>query len=384
MGENDKKQSGKITVCCKILVNYLIAISIALIVIFALPRVLKFAWPIVVGWIIAMIANPLVRLLERKLKLVRKHGTAIVIVIVLAIIIGAMYFLVYALLKQGVEFAKNFPDLYASVSDTVAGSIEKLRGSVGFLSGKGMKFFDGLTDNLGNLINKLVGDIINSNTFSIDNASNIVKSVAEGILMTVITILLSYFLTAEHDKILEKYHEKMPDPIKKACNTISKCIVSAFGGYFKAQFKIMTCVFIIMSVGFLCMRIDYAILIAFIVAFVDFLPVFGAGAIMWPWCLYEVIEGRYVSAILLFVIYLICQGVRQFLQPKMVGDSIGISPLSTLIFMFLGYRFGGVVGMIIGIPIGMILISFYKEGVFDNLIRGTKILVDTVNEWRRF
>ena len=105
---------------------------------------------------------------------------------------------------------------------------------------------------------------------------------------------------------------------------------------------------------------------------------------MWPWCAYEVISGRYVTAVVLFIFYLICQVVRQVLQPKMVGDSIGISPLSTLIFMFFGYRIAGVIGMIVGIPVGMVLTSFYKEGVFDNLIRGTRILVNSFNKWRKF
>ena len=68
----------------------------------------------------------------------------------------------------------------------------------------------------------------------------------------------------------------------------------------------------------------------------------------------------------------------------MVGDSIGISPLSTLIFMFIGYRISGVLGMIIGIPIGMALISFYRMGAFDRLFRGIEIIVTDINEYRKY
>ena len=78
-----------------------------------------------------------------------------------------------------------------------------------------------------------------------------------------------------------------------------------------------------------------------------------------------------------------CQS-KQMLQPKMVGDSIGLNPLLTLFFMFVGYRFGGIFGMIIGIPVGMVLVNFYRVGIFDRLIRGFKIIANSINEYRKY
>ena len=89
-----------------------------------------------------------------------------------------------------------------------------------------------------------------------------------------------------------------------------------------------------------------------------------------PWAIIDVISGNYFRAIGLVIIYLICQVVKQLLQPKMVGDSIGLNPLATLLFMFVGYRLYGVFGMIIGIPVGMVLVNMYRIGMFDRLIRG--------------
>lgn len=378
---NEKKGS---VVYIKILVNYLLAISAVLLFVFVLPKALGFMWPFVVGWIIALIANPIVHFLEKRIKIARKHGTAIFIVLALALVIGILYLLTYILIKQGISFAKNFPDMYSSLSDTVMDSINGIRDKYTILPENTRVFLDNFVDHFGTFANNFIADMIGNAKFSIDDGVYIVKGVAEGLLMTVITILLSYFLTAEHDKITGFCRENMPEGIKKGYATVSHCIISAFGGYFKAQFKIMCVVFAILSAGLLCMRINYALLFAFIIAFVDFLPVFGAGAIMWPWCVIEIISGRYVSAVVLFILYIICQAVRQFMQPKMVGDCIGMSPLATLFFMFVGYRMAGVMGMIIGIPVGMIILSFYREGIFDNLIRGAKIAVDAFNKWRKF
>ena len=68
----------------------------------------------------------------------------------------------------------------------------------------------------------------------------------------------------------------------------------------------------------------------------------------------------------------------------MVADSIGLSPLATIFYMFIGYRFLGVIGMIVGIPVGMILVSFFRAGVFDRLIYGARIIIVDFNEWRKF
>lgn len=367
----------------KILFNYLLAAAIILFVIFVIPKALAFFWPFVVGWIIAMIANPLVHFMERKIKIVRKHGSAIVIICVLAIVISVLYFVVYVLIKQGVGFASNFTEMYSYVSDQVQSSIAEWRQKYSILPERTRDMFDVLIDNAGKIINYFIEDI-SSNKISLYSAGNVVKSIAEGLLMTVITILVSYFLTAEHNNIVRFFTQKMPDGVKEVYNLVVSNTVSALGGYVKAQFKIMCFVFLILAVGLIILGVDYAVLFALVIAVVDFLPVFGAGAIIWPWCIYEIIVGNYLMAVILFILYLICQAVRQFLQPKMVADSIGLSPLSTLFFMFVGYRVMGILGMIIGIPIGMIIVSFYKSGVFDRLIKGAEIIISDVNEWRKF
>ena len=96
------------------------------------------------------------------------------------------------------------------------------------------------------------------------------------------------------------------------------------------------------------------------------------------------IAGQYKQAIFLGILYLVCQVIKQILQPKMVGDSIGMNPLAALFYMFIGYRFGGLLGMIVGIPIGMILVSLYQEGMFDSFIKGMKIIVHDINEFRKY
>ena len=153
------------------------------------------------------------------------------------------------------------------------------------------------------------------------------------------------------------------------------------GGYFKAQFKIMAIIWIVLVVGFMFMRVKFAIFIAFLVAFLDMLPFFGTGTALIPWALFRILSGDMKMAVELTILYLFTQLLRRILEPKLVGDSIGIDPLATLVFMYAGYKLAGVLGMILAVPIGAIIINFYKMGVFDNMMRGCKEALEDFVQW---
>jgi sporulation integral membrane protein YtvI len=210
------------------------------------------------------------------------------------------------------------------------------------------------------------------------------RNIAEGFLYVIITILSAYFFTAYKEELTAGLKKHLPESAIDYWRLIYSNFSSAFGGYFKAQFKIMLILIVIMFIGFEILDINYSFLLALGIAFLDFLPVFGTGAILWPWAVIEMITGNYVTAISLVVIYFICQVVKQILQPKMVGECIGLHPLATLIFLFIGYKLYGVLGMIIGIPIGMVIVNMYRIGMFDRVIRGISIIVRDLNKFRKF
>lgn len=89
-------------------------------------------------------------------------------------------------------------------------------------------------------------------------------------------------------------------------------------------------------------------------------------------------------AIGLLIIYAVSQLVRQLIQPKLLGDSIGLNPFATLFFMYLGYQWGSVLGMIVAVPIAMIIINLFKAGVFDNFIYTIRLLIDDINTRRKY
>ena len=196
--------------------------------------------------------------------------------------------------------------------------------------------------------------------------------------------MLTYFFVADNEKIRNFVKKHTPSGIQNSCIMIKDTIVKAIGGYLKACFEIMLVIFVILFIIFAIMGIEYAGIIAIITAVLDFLPFVGTGTVLMPWAVYNIITGSYKAAVFLIAAYFITLIVRRLLEPKLVGDSVGMSPFLTLISMFIGYRLIGMLGLIVGIPVGMVIQVFYREGIFDHTIDGIKILANDINEYRKF
>ena len=330
----------------KILVNLMVALVTILCLCFLLPKFLVFFMPFVIGWIISMIANPLVRFLEKRVKIVRKHGSMMIIIGVLAAVIGLGYLGISRLVTEAGHLITNLPQMYANLQEDFEEIGENLEVFYHRLPKDTQENLEEAGTELTGYLGGLV-QAIGEPTF--DAAGNFVKNVPG----TLVAIIMSNL----------------------------KCAV---GGYFKAQFKIMGVVYVLLVIGLFILKVDFVLLVAFLIAFLDMLPFFGTGTVLWPWAAIKILSGDYQIAIGLMILYAVTQIVRQVIQPKIVGDTIGMNPLATLIFMYIGYKVSSIAGMIIAVPLGMILINLYQAGVFENQIRCVRELVNDINEFRKF
>lgn len=365
----------------RICTNLAVAIGAILLVVFVLPKLLKFFFPLIIAWIVAMVANPLIRFLEKRIKLMRKHGTILVIVLVLAAMTAAVYGVAALAISQTSSLVHELPEIYSSVTQNLQGILEKLHARVHFIPANIQGFFVTEENSMNDYITSAM-EKLDSDTFS--KMGSMASSFIDFIVYAVLTILASYFMTVEKENINSLLRENTPKGVQDFIRKVKDIFVQAIGGYFKAHFKIMVVIFFITVIPFSVMGISYSGLLAAGVAIMDFLPFFGAGTILGPWAVYELLTGGYQRGIILIVLYLIIMVVRQFLEPKLIGDSIGISAFQILIFMLIGYRSGGMMGLILSIPVGMILLACYREGMFESYIRGIKILIQDIAEYRKY
>ena len=364
----------------KIIANLLVAVLTIVMIFYFAPKILVFFMPFVVGYIISAIANPPVRFLEKHLKIVRKHSSAIIIIGVLAVVILLLYLAVVKIGEEVVHLINNLPEIYKSLSVEFAAIGDNLQVFVARLPEDMQTSIADVTSDLSSYISDLV-HAAGAPTF--EAAGNFAKNVPGTLIAIIMCILSAYFFTADRDKIAAGLKEHMPGGILDRVLFVIGDLKRVVGGYFKAQLKIMVVVYVILVIGLLILKVDYALLVGFLIAFLDMLPFFGTGTVLGPWAIIKLLSGDYKMAIALIVLYAVTQIVRQVIQPKIVGDSIGMNPLATLFFMYIGYKLSGVIGMIVAVPVGMIIINLYKAGVFDNQIRCVKELVHDLNEFRK-
>lgn len=369
-----KKTYGK--AICNI-VLWIIGINLC---VFLLPKLFVFFLPFIIGWIIASLANPIVRFFEEKLKIRRKAGSAFVIVFVLFIVVVAVYLLLDLLIQQLITFLDYLPQLWKTTVLEVSSIGQQLNGILNKLPLDVQNMLFNASDEVTSYVSDWVG---NTSSPTFDVIGNVAKQVPTVIVCIIVTLLSSYFFVADKSSVIDLYDRMCPAAIKYRLHLINESLKKAIGGYFKAQFKIEVWIYFLLLVGLLVLKIHFAWLIALGIAILDFLPLFGAGTAMVPWAIVKLFNGDYKMAIGLLITWGLSQLIRQILQPKIVGDSLGIPALPTLFLIYIGYRFAGIGGMIIAMPIGILALNMYKEGVFDTFISSVKILTAGINGFRK-
>lgn len=364
----------------KAILNILTALVVLILCIFLLPRAIIFFMPFVIGWIISLIAAPLARFLEEKLKIKRKAVSAFVIIVVLACVVLLVYGICAKLINEAVGFANELPELWHKVETEFNRIGNNLDVFYRRLPVDLQERLVILGNDLGNFFSDIIGDI---GTPTFTAVGNMAKRLPDIFMAVIMTLLSAYFFVADKASLSEFIKKNMPGSIYYRFELIRRSLQNAIGGYFKAQFKIEIWVYIIVFIGLMILKVNFAFLIAFGIAFLDLLPVFGTGTVMIPWAVIAILSGEYKMAIGLLIIWGVGQLIRQLIQPKIMGDSIGIAPIPTLFLLYIGYKLAGVAGMIFALPIGIIFINLYEEGVFDTTKESLRILVAGFNRFRR-
>ena len=341
---------------------------------------LHFFMPFVVGWILALLANPLVRFLERRVKLVRRHGSMLIIIAALAIVIGLFYGAGLLVYREMGSFLADAPEIYQSVIAEIGDALQNGRKLAEYFPQNLQPPLLAFSDNLDGLFGKLVSRAAEP---TVQIAGHVAKSIPNLLVNMVIIILSSYLFLADRESIMRWLKEHLPAFVFRYIEYMKRDAKGLIGGYFLAQFRIMCVVALILAAGFLVLGVRYGVLLAFLTAILDFLPIFGTGTVLFPWAVVKLFAGEYAYATGLILLYILTQVVRQIIQPKIVGESMGLPPLMTLFLLYLGFKLRGLTGMILAVPVGLVFINFYKYGAFDSMIRNFRMLMEAIQKFRR-
>lgn len=364
----------------KIACNFFTALAGLLFVIFIVPKLIVYFMPFVAGLLFACIANPVVKFLEKRIKINRKYGSVLMIVSVIALVVFLCYG-VGALLAKGIAgFLAYLPTMSKDAGTelfTAVNQLQELLERLPFTENVDLSIIGTtIQDFLTNLVSGADSPVLTT-------IGGVTKSLPDVLVSVIVGLLAAYFFIADKDRLIGGVEKHLSERFLEKSKRIYNQLATVVGGYFKAQFKIMGVIYVILFIGLLILRVNFAWLIAFGIAFLDMLPVFGTGTVLCPWALVKLFSGNYSTAVGMIILYLVSLVVHQLVQPKLIGDSVGLDPFASLFFMFIGYRVNNVAGMILAIPVGMIVINLYEAGAFDTIVWCVREVVSDFNNFRK-
>lgn len=355
----------------ELLFELFMALFVGYFVVILGPKLLGFFWPFVLGFLFAISVTPIKRFLERHIRWSNNFGSAFLVLISLLFVLGTVYFVVTYLVIELKGFMRELP----YVIDIIKAKLEYLNGNlVEYL--KQLRLPEGILQQNEKLYSSLMGMVTALGKKVGDNslvyAGGVAKGVTNGFIGSIIMVLSAYLFLVEQDDIQKVYQRKMPKLAQEKLELIKTHIVFAIGGFMKAQIKIMGIIFILMWIGLWIARVNYTFLLAILITIWDVLPFVGTGMILVPWSLFRFLDGDYRTGIVFLTLFLVTLLARQILQPKMVGDSIGLKPLPTLFLLFVGLKIGGLIGCIFVSILGIIVKRLYEIGLFNPWIERIK------------
>lgn len=189
--------------------------------------------------------------------------------------------------------------------------------------------------------------------------------------LTLIYLLSVYLFSFQLDNIHNRFYSFFKDSSKRKVIYILGDLRRATFGFLKAQLILSTITFILAFIGLTILKVKYAVVISLIIVVVDVLPVLGTGSVLMPWAIVSFLQSNIFLGIGLVILYLVIVVIRRILEPKVLGERIGLSAIATLISIWVGFKFMGVLGVFL-LPLAFI---FFKALIKVGVIRLDRIRI---------
>lgn len=300
--------------------------------------------PFLLGGALALAAEPMVGFLERRLRLPRAGAAGIGVTAAFCFITMVLLLVCALIVRELGILARQLPDLeeavsggLSSLSGWVLGLIQRLPAGIrDILSQHASRFFSGSSVVLDQAI-----------AYVVDLASGILVQVPDSALVLGTGIISSYMISAKLPAMKRWLTARISGERIQRFLAALRRLKTALLGWLRAQIRLMGITWVILTLGFILLRVTYAPLWATLVALVDAFPVLGTGTVLLPWSLVCLLQGQTARGIGLVSTYAVITLSRSILEPKLVGKQLGLDPLATLAAVYAGYRLWGLGGMIV-------------------------------------
>lgn len=340
------------------------------------PTLLSLFAPFLLAFLAAWALSPLVRWLHGKLGLSRNILSLALLLLVFAALGALLWSLFTGILREVVSLAGNWEALVASLQSVVD--------RLGVLFSRGMAHLpasarataDSLVEQFFQWLETVIPRFL---TAVVDKGTSLVTALPSFAVASIVFVMACYFIVSDFPHLRTSLADRLPQGPRYVLSLVRRAVSAGFGGYIRAELILSAGVFVILLAGFFLIHQPYALLLALALAVLDFIPILGSGTVMVPWAVVDMILGQYGEAAALMAVWGVIALFRQFAEPKILGDQTGLSPILSLVGIYVGMQAGGVLGMVVGPLLLLVCINLAKLGIFRPVLDDLALAARDIN-----
>lgn len=314
--------------------------------------------PFIVGFVVATVVQFPLNRIKTKNHTQRKMASSVLCIAFYSIVISLLIWLGYVVFSEVGTFISYLPTLFTEdLYPVFVYCADRLQGILAPIDPA-----------LAQWIIEMGRDVAGSLAqFATDISAGAVKIVASGavsipsVLVTIIiTIVSTFFISADYRLVLDFLKSLIPESKRHYVIHILRYAETAVLVYIKSYSILFCLTFVELWLGLSILNIPYAFAIGLGIAVFDLMPILGTGGVLLPWSVILLTMGNIPLGIGIALLYIIITAVRNSLEPRIVGDQIGMHPLATMVAMILGLKLMGIVGMML-FPITLVAVTNLRK-----------------------
>ncbi len=342
----------------KFIVNVMFYGIILLILLLVAQYILPIMTPFIIGFCVAALFHSLTKKMKFRRERLRRLMAFLLCAIFYAVIFVMIIFLGARLVSTLVDVLKKIPSIASNVIiPWLDGGADWLESAITPLDSTLASWIDEMTSSMVKSISQFVTDF---STKAIVWVTSSATSIPSMIVNIVIMVVSTFFMVTDFEKVCAFLMKLIPTQQRQLVKTGLHYAKTMVLVYIKSYSLLFLLTFVELCIGFFILGVPNAVVFALMIAVLDVLPILGTGTFLLPWALVNLIMQNYAMAFGLLALYLVITGVRNTLEPKIVGKQIGLHPLATLAAMLLGLRLFGLLGMI-GLPVALTVANAMRQ-----------------------
>lgn len=336
------------------LINILYIATVLALIVIVSKYMMTYFFPFIIGVTVALAVQRPARGISAKFSIKKQLCAVILTLLICAAVLTAAGLFAWLLGSRLAGFISKIPVYFSAVQDSVNNFKRDVSGSINIA---GKNSFESVFSTAAESFVSSITGILSS------AAAALIGGLPTFLIGSIVTVVASCYIAKDFDRLKKFLLGIVPEDTAKKIVTVKNILVENTLKFIKGYGIIAAVTFLELSAALAVLGVKKAVLKAFLISLIDVLPVLGIGTAIIPWSAIEIINHNYYLGFGLLISYAVIVVVRNFIEPKIIGEQIGINPVFTLVSMFLGLKIAGITGLLL-FPLSLtVTVEYYRKSI---------------------